>query len=517
MPRPIVSRREFVTSGCALAGATLFGTVGCGADDIVAPVAATGDRRPRGGDDAAGDLLEPRVIASVGGVLTATITASTNPAVVGGRHAKEPVTYDGTFPGPTLWVRPGDTIDLTFVNKIVFDQAGTKPGYGRPPRAANMANLHYHGLHVSPLGSADNMLIMVPARGTEHYFFQVPLDHPAGLFWYHEHVHGLVTNHVSRGAAGMLYVANAHTDLVARLGIRRRLMLLQQAYFDTDRETLISDDGERDDPDLALSLINGQYMPEVRMRPGEVQVWSLCNGSTSAFYQLRAAGHTFDVIAVDGVPVAAAGRRETDRLVLSSGNRVEVVVRASAQPGRYAMSYDAYDQGVDTWPQKTVATIVVDGPAWVGPAHPGVDTTSSPEDLSAVDVPSARRRTIVLGMNSEIPEGEFGRFTMNGHAWDPAYSEWTSALGTVEEWLILNETEQEHPFHVHVNPFQVTRVNGAAVPFAGHQDTAIVPRFGSITVRTRFTDFVGGPVLMHCHILDHEDMGMMSRFEIAAL
>jgi suppressor of ftsI len=369
---------------------------------------------------------------------------------------------------------------------------------------------------VSPLGSADNMLIMVPARGTEHYFFQVPLDHPAGLFWYHEHVHGLVTNHVSRGAAGMLYVANAHTDLVARLGIRRRLMLLQQAYFDTDRETLISDDGERDDPDLALSLINGQYMPEVRMRPGEVQVWSLCNGSTSAFYQLRAAGHTFDVIAVDGVPVAAAGRRETDRLVLSSGSRVEVVVRASAQPGRYAMSYDAYDQGVDTWPQKTVATIVVDGPAWVGPAHPGVDTTSSPEDLSAVDVPSARRRTIVLGMNSEIPEGEFGRFTMNGHAWDPAYSEWTSALGTVEEWLILNETEQEHPFHVHVNPFQVTRVNGAAVPFAGHQDTAIVPRFGSITVRTRFTDFVGGPVLMHCHILDHEDMGMMSRFEIAA-
>ena len=515
MPRPIVSRRDFVTSGCALAGATLFGTFGCDADSSVAPTPAASDRRPRGGDDAAGDLLEPRVIASVGGVLTATITASTNPAVVGGRRARQPVTYDGTFPGPTLWVRPGDTIDLTFVNKIVFDQAGTKPGYGRPPRVANMANLHYHGLHVSPLGSADNMLIMVPARGSEHYLFQVPSDHPAGLFWYHDHVHGLVTNHVSRGAAGMLYVANAHTDLVAGLGIRRRLMLLQQAYFDTDRETLISDDGERDDPDLALSLINGQLMPEIRMRPGEVQVWSLCNGSSSAFYQLRAAGHVFDVIAVDGVPVTAAGRGEVDRLVLSSGNRVEVVVRARSQPGRYVVSYDAYDQGVDTWPQRAIATIVVDGPTWTGPAHPGADTTTPLEDLSAADVPSALRRTIVLGMNSEIPEGEYGRFTMNGHAWDPAISEWTSALGSVEEWLILNETEQEHPFHVHVNPFQVTRVNGAVVSFAGYQDTAIVPRFGSITVRTRFTDFVGGPVLMHCHILDHEDMGMMSRFEIA--
>ena len=126
------------------------------------------------------------------------------------------------------------------------------------------------------------------------------------------------------------------------------------------------------------------------------------------------------------------------------------------------------------------------------------------------------RRTIVLGVNREIPEGEYGRFTINGRAWDPAYSEWTSALGTVEEWLFVNETEQEHPMHVHVNPFQVTRINGAAVPFAGYQDTAIVPRFGTLTVRTRFTDFVGGPVLLHCHILDHEDMGMMARFEIAA-
>jgi suppressor of ftsI len=514
MATSTVNRREFVASGCALASATLFGTLGCDADRSVAPPASpASDRRPRGADDATGDLAEPRVIASVGGVLTATITASTNPVVVGGRLAKQPVTYDGAFPGPTIWVRPGDTIDLTFVNKIVFDQAGTKPGYGRPPRAANMANLHYHGLHVSPIGRADNMLIMVPARGTEHYAFQIPLDHPAGLFWYHEHVHGLVTNHVSRGAAGMLYVANSHTDLVAGLGIRRRLMLLQQAYFDTDRETLIGDDGERDDPERALSLINGQRMPEIRMRPGEVQVWSLCNGSTSAFYALHAEGVTFDVIATDGVPTVAA-RRE-DRLVLVSGDRLEVVVRATTRPGRYAVIYEAYDQGVDTWPRKDLATIVVAGEPWRGPDHPGVDTSTPLEDLSAVYVPPERRRTIVFGMNEEVEEGEFGRFTINGHPWDPGISEWTSALDTVEEWHIVNETEQEHPFHVHVNPFQVTQWNGAPVPFAGYQDTAIVPRFGSTTLRTRFTDFIGGPVLIHCHILDHEDMGMMMRFEIA--
>jgi len=379
---------------------------------------------------------------------------------------------------------------------------------------ANDSNLHYHGLHISPLGTADNMLVVVPRNGTYRYLFQIPPNHPAGLYWYHAHVHGLVTNQVSRGAAGMIYVANAYTDRVAGLGIRRRLMLLQQAYFAPDLETLISDDGERDDPERALSLINGSLLPSIAMRPGEPQVCSLLNGSSSAFYLLRLEGHTFDVIADDSVPLRAPRLRQ-ETLMLAPGKRLEVVVRASASAGQYALSYDQFNQGVDTWPQKSVGTVVVEGAAWSGPDHPGVDTSLALDDLSNAPVRRDLRRKIVLGVNPAIPEGEYGRFTMNGHAWDPGYSEWTSTLGTVEEWLITNETEQDHPFHVHVNPFQITRVNGQPVPFDGYQDTAIVPRFGSLTVRTRFSDFVGGPILMHCHILDHEDMGMMTRFEIA--
>jgi FtsP/CotA-like multicopper oxidase with cupredoxin domain len=358
------------------------------------------------------------------------------------------------------------------------------------------------------------MLVMVPANGTYRYSFQIPANHPAGLFWYHEHVHGLVTNHVSRGAAGMIYIANAHTDRVAGLGIRRRLMLLQQAYFAPDLRTVIFDDGERDDPDLALSLINGALMPDIAMRPGEPQVWCLLNGSTSAFYVRRLEGHTFDVIGDDGVPLRAP-RLAQQTLMLPSGKRLEVIIRASARAGTYRLSYDQFNQGVDTWPQKSVATVVVDGAVWSGPDHPGVDTSTAASDLSTASVPPELHRTIVLGVDRSVPEGEFGRFTINGHSWDPAISEWTSTLGTVEEWFIRNDTEQDHPFHVHVNPFQITRINDRVVPFDGYQDTAIVPRFGSMTVRTRFTDFVGGPVLMHCHILDHEDMGMMTRFEIA--
>jgi FtsP/CotA-like multicopper oxidase with cupredoxin domain len=312
----------------------------------------------------------------------------------------------------------------------------------------------------------------------------------------------------------MIYIANAYTDGVAGLGIRRRLMLLQQTYFEPDLETVISDDGDRDDPDLALSLINGALEPSIAMRPGEPQVWCLVNGSTSAFYVLRLEGHTFDVIADDGVPLRTP-RLGQETLRLASAKRLEVVVRANAKPGRYTLSYDEYNQGVDTWPQKSIGTVVVDGAAWSGPDHPGVDPSIVLEDLSLVAIPPERHRPIVLGVNNNVAEGEFGRFTINGHAWDPTYSEWTSTLDTVEEWLITNETNQDHPFHVHVNPFQITKINGQAVAFDGYQDTAIVPRFGSLTVRTRFRDFTGGPILMHCHILDHEDMGMMTRFEIA--
>ncbi len=515
MSTPSLGRREFVASGLTVTGAWLLG--GCTPDTLVAPRPAPAripDAPARAAVADDGDLVEPPVLRSAGGLLAASIAATTHPVTIAGRTVREPVTYGDAFPGPTLWVRPGDVVSLAFANRIVADQADTKPGYGRPPRHPNATNLHFHGLHVPPTGTADNMAVVVPPNGSWRYLFQIPADHPAGLYWYHAHVHGAVTNHVARGAAGMLYVANAYTDAIDRLGIRRRLMLLQQAYLEADLRTLTYDDGERENPERALSLINGQQMPEIHLRPGEPQVWSLLNGSGSAFYMLRLAGHTFDVVADDGVPLRAA-RSPAETVLLASGKRLEVVVRAG-EAGRYTLSYDAHDQGVDTWPQRAIGTVVVEGERWTGPDHPGVDGSCLLDDLSQLHVAHELRRTIVLGTNLGVEEGTFGRFTMNGHAWDPAINEWTSTLGTVEEWRIVNETDQDHPFHVHVNPFQITRVNGQAVPFDGYQDTAIVPRFGSLTVRTRFTDFAGGPVLMHCHILDHEDMGMMSAFTIAA-
>src|SRR5678816_1465214 len=156
-----IDRREFLTSGLTFAGTALLGgsALACSSDQLRAPSPRSAVRGRTVNRDE--DLAEPPIISSVGGLLSAAITCGTAPTLVGGRLAHEAVTYNGSFPGPTLWARQGDTIDLGFTNRIVFDQANDKPGYGRPPRDANATNLHFHGLHISPLGSADNMLVTV--------------------------------------------------------------------------------------------------------------------------------------------------------------------------------------------------------------------------------------------------------------------------------------------------------------------------------------------------------------------
>jgi len=528
MSPPMISRRDFLATGATLAGSAAVGATvtGCATERTLAPIPESPPAQAVGAPPASGDLAEPLRIVSAGGVLNATLALATAPVRVGGRVAKEPVTIGGSFPAPTLEVRPGDWLDLLFVNRINFDQASDgRRGRYRPPRDGAMTNIHYHGLHVpptsTPQGAGDDMAVMIPRGASQRYLFRIPPTHPAGLFFYHPHIHGLVTNQQGRGAAGLLYVSNGHSDEVARRGITRRLMMLQQAYFDEDESRLVSDDGERDDPQLALSLINGQLQPDIRMRPREPQVWALCNGSTSAFYMLELDGHTFDVVAEDGLPLPFA-RTGVSRVLLTPGNRVELVVRGQPARGRYALRLAEFNQGVDTWPAKVLATVEIAGLTWTGAEYPGPDSSALLPDLSGAAV--AARRSIVFGVNESVPEGEFGRFTMNGHSWgqdgqgnpDPDYVEWTSTVGTVEEWVISNETSQDHPFHVHTNPFQVVRVTGApSYATLGYADTVVVPRNGgTVTVRTRFDDFPGR-ILMHCHILDHEDMGMMTSFVIA--
>jgi FtsP/CotA-like multicopper oxidase with cupredoxin domain len=518
-----VSRREFLTAGATITGGALLGSaLGCTSDALVAPPATLLPTAMRAGPDR--DLLDPREFRSRGGVLRQRISIGSGPVNLVGSPRFAPITYDNLMPGPSLLVNAGDAVDLTFYNRIRIGQADRHPGYGRRPRPHDtVTNVHFHGLHITPMGSGDNMLVMTEAGESHRYHFQVPADHPAGLFWYHPHVHGLVTNQLGRGGYGLMYIDNAHTRAVAAT-YRRRLLAIQQVYLTDDLRTIVADDGEREDPVRALTLVNGEQMPILRMRPGERQVWAIANASTSAFYQLNfGTAFAVRVLAYDGLTRSGyAGG--TGPVQIAPGKRVELEVLAPTQPMTGVLSVDPYFQGVDTWPGKPIATIAVSGARMADRGEVPLDPAGLP---SLAAEPVAKRRTIIFDQDDAVAEGEFGRFRMylqgvTPHPFDPETPEWVdSILGTVEEWTIVNDTVQEHPLHVHVNPLQVLSVTGAYNSGApspalttGYHDTVVVPPHGSAVVRTRFTEFTGAPILMHCHILDHEDMGMMMWFAV---
>ncbi len=523
------TRRGFlVTSGVVAAGVAGI-TLGC-QSDVAGPI---GDEGP--GPEAPDDLASsPRMDAAA-----ASLAVATNSITIAGRKVLQPVTYNGLACGPTLVARPGSTMKIRLTNNIQETQDGlplssmvamrevppqsvrgtrrTRHGHhGMPmygmsasvdPGAGALTNMHFLGMHVPQSGNADYPFLRVASGSSQQYSFQIPSNHPAGLYWYHPHVPGLVTNQLGRGAAGLISIENAFTDQIAALGIRRRLMQLHQLYFDTDNATIIPDDDNKDDTTdtVTLSLINGQLHPKIYMQPGEPQYWAMANTSTTAWNVLTLAGHTFDVVAEDGIPLLAARTGQT-QVLIAPAKRIEVIVHAAAATGSYALGLQTYDQGEDQWPSKPLATVVITGKAWSGAAAPGVDTSHQLEDLRSA---TALSRPVHFGEDPSVPDDGYGGYLINGKPFDTNRNDFSPSLGSVEEWTVINDSDEEHPFHMHTNPFQLTQVNGAPVVFVGYQDTTRLPRLGSITMRVRFADFTGR-TLTHCHITDHECNGMMA-------
>src|SRR5438093_309698 len=133
-------------------------------------------------------FVEPPVLQSdpTTHVLTATLVESVGPAQVGDTLVTNAFTYNGSYVGPTLKVNPGDLLDITIVNQL-----------GEP------TNLHTHGLHVSPIGNSDNVLLDIEPGESNHYRIQLPADHPQGLYWYHPHMHGFVDEQIAMGLSGL--------------------------------------------------------------------------------------------------------------------------------------------------------------------------------------------------------------------------------------------------------------------------------------------------------------------------
>jgi FtsP/CotA-like multicopper oxidase with cupredoxin domain len=353
---------------------------------------------------------------------------------------------------------------------------------------------------VSPSGHSDNIFLTILPRETFHYTYRVPRDQPSGTYWYHPHFHGLTAPQTAGGMSGVMIVDGLQRVLPQKLRhITERVIALKD--FQVDGDAIVT---------LGVTIgaatnrtINGQLNPTIRIRPGEVQLWRLANISANIYYKLHLQGAQFHVIATDGIPVRRVFSASS--LIIAAGNRFDVLVRGGP-PGSTQLQTLAYSTGPagNQFPQTNLATVISQG----RPRPPvALPTTFAPtEDLSHVRV--AARHTVVFSENTAGTE-----FFINGKQFDENRVDVRSRVNTVEEWTIRNTSDEQHTFHIHVDDFQLMSVNGRPQQTHGLQDTVTMPALGQIVIRIHFTDFTGKTVF-HCHILNHEDAGMMAVVQI---
>lgn len=540
-----ISRRQALGLGLYATGsAALFAgvaSVRAQADPSAAPAATPLASRP--------EVTAPRVLRSENGELTFTLTA--RPAVVD-VGAPEPVTtytYDGVLPSSTWEVRPGDVMRFTLANDLPPLPPGLHVDMTRPHQWTT-TNIHVHGMHVEPGKDSDNVFISIPPGSEWDYEIEIPADHPAGLFWYHPHRHGAVAQQVRAGMAGAI-VVRGDIDEVPEVAAAREQILVLQA-LELGEHYQLMDPIPHPTVDQAfyprtqiLYPVNGVMNPKITMHPGEVQRWRFLNAAEGKFMSLRLEGHPMHAIAWDGLTLHEP--EPEAELLLSAGNRVDVLIQAG-EPGVYEL---ILTPGSSQKPNIPGMPAAVDS----GTPIPGVDTTGqqvAPASLNttgelavrsiltlevvgdgpAMALPAAlpawdppippvnRTRDVEYTVEREADHTTFIDFGIDGDPFSPARPPYQAKLNTVEEWTITNATDEKlidhaHVFHIHVNPFKVTAINGRTLDKPLWRDTFVLTgKTGdSFTFQTHFTDFTG-KFVQHCHVLTHEDLGMMETIEI---
>ncbi len=429
---------------------------------------------------------------SASGSLQVTLEAGIDAHEVAGRKART-LGYNGGLPGPTLVVRPGDRLQVRLVNRL-----------------EEPTNLHVHGLHVSPKDNGDNAFVEVGPGESFDYDYHLPQDHPAGVFWYHPHHHGMAADQVYGGLYGAILVEDVQELPVSR----ERLLVVSDITLDgsgdvvppSRMERVMGREGE-------LVMVNGQLTPRLDARTSERERWRIVNACSSRFLSLRLDGHRMHLLGKDGGRFAEP--RPTDQVLLAPGNRADLLVTVGRGDG--VLRAIPYDRGGMGMMGGGMAGSSSSGGGPVRLAELRVTGTGSgadgavpsfPAQRDLRDEPVAGRRQLVMSMGM----GMGMSFLFDGREFESDRIDQRVAVGDVEEWTVFNDSPMDHPFHLHVWPMQVVEENGRVLDSPTWQDVVNVPARGSVRVRVAFDDF-GGRTVYHCHILDHEDRGMMGVVE----
>ena len=264
-------------------------------------------------------------------------------------------------------------------------------------------------------------------------------------------------------------VSNGLSGLIEINGL---MNLLPKSLQDIKQRTLALRDFEvgSDPATQSTRTVNGMINPQFSIAPGETQLWKLANIGSELFYNVVLPGHIFYVIEEDGMPVWRVW--ETDKLLLPPGKRYEVLATGRID-GTFPLIAHSYQEGCVVCPQVTLATLNVEGPP--------VEKTTVPTSLipkKTLDgLPITNRRTLTFSSNDTA-----SRYMIDNQVFDPTRVDVRVRLGEVEEWTLKNIDVDEHPFHIHVNDFQVMSVNGQPYQAPGLQDTVVLISLGNLSI-----------------------------------
>ena len=499
-------------------------------------------------------VQEPENLYSKDGVLKVDFTYQTSQDDYG-KTLYCFVNSDGAQ-SPTLHVRPGDTLVLTLTN-LVPEGTGKMPempgmdmsragegGCGAMNMTDASVNLHYHGTNTPPVCHQDEVIrTIINSDQTFRYEVHFPKNEPPGLYWYHPHIHGISTAAVQGGATGVLIVDGIENVNPIVAGLPQRVIVVRDNQpVNPPPRPLHQPRGSKPADDDAAADLSVNYIPVggpafipalFEMKPGEKQFWRIVNSAAVSILDLHLTYDGVDqplkIVALDGVPLGSqngSGRPRTltpTHLLIPPAGRAEIIVSGPGPEVKVAGLATALvdtGPGGDPDPARPLFNIVQteSGSSRNVTTVPASSGPPPPQRFHDLDkaIPTANRKLYF----SE--DDQYFYITVAGQTPKPYNMDDPPAIittqGSTEDWVIENRSNENHEFHIHQIHFLLLERNGKPVGPKQAQilDTVDLPYWSGIgpypSIKVRM-DFRGpdiGDFVYHCHILDHEDGGMMA-------
>ncbi|KAJ3232953.1 hypothetical protein HDU78_006731 [Chytriomyces hyalinus] len=509
-------------------------------------------------------LTEPQVLTSANGFLNITLTVKVarHTGFISFNSRQYSCNGITAIPGPTWNITAGDTVTLTIINELEANNDAddlVDMTLMNTMHSPNSTNIHTHGLHVS--SSQDNVFQRIYPGETFQYKYTIPEDHAPGLHWYHSHKHGTSALQVMGGLVGAIYVrpteaaVKKSTALTYLASLERHVLVAQHfamesinsdtddtftvrtyEYLSSLLKSQVPINAEYVNSSVKdIYFINGQFQPKLAMMPGTPVVLDIVNavGDVVIELDIRDSPQASSVssscslvqIASDGIYFTSA--KTLGYVAMMPGNRASIIIQCT-KPGTYYLtnipsmvtlvvggtettaftSYDSLDLSTIVRPvqlKDTLNTVV-----------------TSKWELSVEQEPGSTRPITGIGMGSECgiesTDSNCQYLSFPGELSTTGPYRHITYVGAVDELVINGKGSSAHSVHIHVNHFQVVsdELRSDAERYfyriGDWRDT--IPAFpGKVKVRQNVQDF-SGEVVVHCHFLMHEDMGMMATYYV---